>query len=448
MDTMKTDIRFYNSLSRKLETFEPITPGLVLLYVCGPTVYSDPHIGNMRPAVVFDTLRRYLEFLGYEVRFVSNLTDVDDKIIARAKKENVTEAVIAERYIKAYRELLASLAIRPYYMEPRVTDFIPEIISYISDLIAKKAAYVVDGDVYFRVRSVPTYGILNNFSVDDLLVGARVERNEQKESPSDFVLWKKTSEGLNWLSPWGRGRPGWHTECCVMVEAIFGGLIDIHGGGSDLRFPHHENEIAQAMAHDGHSLAHYWLHNGLLNLEGGKMSKSLGNVILAKDFITEHGGNLFRLLLLSTHYRSPLTVSEKTISSTKIELARIADVFHRLAIKLQLLRARPFTEELAIEPFLDAMADDLNTANALTVLFTFLKSANAHLRLEPVDPKLLAKDFASLCAMLAILGIEFTCPRLSEDDLKLHEEYLACRARKDYTASDRIRAILVKKGIL
>lgn len=442
------DVRFYNSLSDKLEPFKPIRPGEVSIYCCGPTVYDDAHVGNMRPVVVFDTLRRFMECLGYDVKLVSNITDVDDKIIKRAIAEKKSEAEIAGKYITAYGDLLKELNVEPYFMQPRVTEFMPEIISYIKDLVDKDAAYVSDGDVYFRVSSIKDYGELSNVNINDLIVGARVEGNEKKESPLDFALWKHTDEGITWDSPWGRGRPGWHTECCVMVHSAFGGLIDIHGGGFDLKFPHHENEIAQAKAHDGTKLADYWLHNGFLNIAGNKMSKSLGNIVTAKDFIAGHGGNVLRLLILSAHYRAPLTLSEKTVAAAESELARIRDTYSKLAVKLQLNGYSPFGTELDVEAFLKALADDLNTANALSVLFGRLKEANLRLRAEPVDFEALRRDFASIGAMLKILGIAIGYPEVGEEDIALYRRYEALRAAKDFAESDKLRAILIKKGIL
>ena len=323
------EIKLFNSLTNKIETFKPLRENEVSIYCCGPTVYGDAHVGNIRPVIVFDTLRRFFERVGYDVKLVSNFTDVDDKIIKKAIEEGVTETVITDRYIAAYKDVLEKLNVKPHYKNPRVTEYMGFIISYIQDLIDKGAAYEINGDVFFRISSINDYGELSNIKVDDLVVGARIEENSKKESPLDFVLWKKTDEGIKWQSPWGLGRPGWHTECCVMINSIFGGKIDIHGGGFDLKFPHHENEIAQAKVHDHSKIANIWMHNGFVNFGNEKMSKSLGNVVLAKDAIAKYGGNVMRLLILSTHYRAPVSFTEETVLSSKNELDKIQKLYNQ-----------------------------------------------------------------------------------------------------------------------
>ncbi|HNY75014.1 MAG TPA: cysteine--tRNA ligase, partial [Bacilli bacterium] len=266
------EVRVFNSLTDRIETFVPLKPREVSIYVCGPTVYSDPHIGNLRPVVVFDVLRRMFISLGYKVTFVSNFTDVDDKIINRAISEKKSEEEISNHYIQAFQKVSEAVHSLAPDVAPRVTEYIPDIIRYIEELIDKNAAYVIDGDVYFRVSSIADYGELSNINIDDLISGARIEENSKKESPLDFVLWKKTTIGINWESRWSRGRPGWHTECCVMINSLFSdGKIDIHGGGFDLKFPHHENEIAQSKAHNNNSIATYWMHNGFINFGEDKM---------------------------------------------------------------------------------------------------------------------------------------------------------------------------------
>lgn len=299
------EIYLYNSLTNKKELFKSINKGQVNIYVCGPTVYDDPHIGNLRPAVDFDLLKRLFLYVGYNVKYVSNYTDVDDKIINRAIKENKTEKEISEYYINEYEKILSSLNILPAEVHPRVTNYMDKIIKFIDELVKKNAAYQVKDDVYFRVNSVSDYGTLSNIKLDDLQAGARIEENSDKENPFDFVLWKKTAKGITWPSPWGDGRPGWHTECCVMIDDIFRNTIDIHGGGFDLKFPHHTNEIAQFEANYNKPLANYWMHNGFININNEKMSKSLMNGFLAKDFINEHGGLFTRYLLLTTYYKIP-----------------------------------------------------------------------------------------------------------------------------------------------
>ena len=271
---MIMEIRLYNSLTRKIEVLHPIKAGEVSMYVCGPTVYNYPHIGNMRPVVTFDTLRRFLEYVGFKVTYVSNFTDVDDKIINAAKEEGKTEKELTTHYINEFKKTIHAMGSLDPHITPKVTEYIDKIIAYISKLVELDAAYVKDGDVYFRVSSVSDYGCLSNINLDDIMVGARIEENNKKESPYDFALWKKTDEGINWDSPWGRGRPGWHTECCVMIDTIFNNKIDIHGGGYDLKFPHHENEIAQCEAMHHHKIANIWMHNAFININNEQMSKS------------------------------------------------------------------------------------------------------------------------------------------------------------------------------
>lgn len=444
------DVKIFNSLTNKVEVLKPIKEGQVSIYCCGPTVYGDAHVGNIRPPIVFDTFSRFLTHLGYEVKFVSNFTDVDDKIINRALKEGVSEAEITDKYISAYRSVLESLNVKKAYKNPRVTEYMGEIISYIDDLVKNGSAYNVDGDVFFRVSSVPHYGELANVNIDDLMVGARIEENSKKESPLDFALWKKTEAGIKWDSPWGKGRPGWHTECCVMIDSIFGNeKIDIHGGGFDLKFPHHENEIAQAKAHDHNKLANIWMHNGFVNFGDEKMSKSLGNVVLAKDAIAKYGANAMRLLILTTHYRAPVQFTEETITSTQNELARISKTFSQLAVSLQVNNiALDAKKDIDLSAFLNYLADDFNTANAMTELFNVLKQSNQDLRKNPLDLEAISKDFSTLKTMLDIFGLDIKYPLLSEEDKEIYHQYLAYKAQKDFENSDKLRNILISKNIL
>jgi len=444
------EVRIFNSLTDRIETFVPLKPREVSIYVCGPTVYSDPHIGNLRPVVVFDVLRRMFISLGYKVTFVSNFTDVDDKIINRAISEKKSEEEISNHYIQAFRNVAKAVHSLNPDVAPRVTEFIPDIIRYIEELIDKKAAYAVDGDVYFRVSSITNYGELSNINIDDLISGARIEENSKKESPLDFVLWKKTTIGINWESRWSRGRPGWHTECCVMINSLFpDGKIDIHGGGFDLKFPHHENEIAQSKAHNNNSIANYWMHNGFINFGEDKMSKSLGNVILAKDIIEKYNGNLIRLVLLGTYYRSPLTFTFEVMETAKIELEKIENSYRQLAVSLQLANFDLSEEqETDIPQFMEHLANDLNTPNAITELFAIIKKANGALRQSSLDYLVLRKLFSSIGAMLNILGIFVDYPRLSKEDKHMYAEYLKYKNDKNYAESDRLRKILMAKHIL
>ena len=442
------EIKVFNSLSNKVETLQPLKEKEVSIYCCGPTVYGDAHVGNIRPVIVFDTLRRFLAFLGYDVKLVSNFTDVDDKIINKAQKEGVSEQVITDRYIAAYKNVLAKLNVAPHYLNPRVTEYMPQIIKYIEELVKLGAAYEVDGDVFFRISSIKDYGELSKMKVDDLVVGARIEENSKKESPLDFTLWKKTDVGIQWDSPWGKGRPGWHTECCVMINSIFGGQIDIHGGGFDLKFPHHENEIAQAKAHDHNKIANVWMHNGFVNFGDEKMSKSLGNVVLAKDAIAKYGGNVMRWLILSTHYRAPVSFTEETVQSCANELARIQKAYNQLAVQIQLERGDLNSKQIEVKDFVSAMADDLNTSNAIAAIFEKVKLANVELRKNPKNLQEIQGIFASLGAMLDVFGIKFETPVLTEELRKVYEEYLALKAEKRFEESDKLRDVLIKDNIL
>lgn len=442
------EARFFNTLTNKADVLKPIRDGEVSIYCCGPTVYGDAHVGNARPPIVFDTLSRFLEYIGYDVKLVSNFTDVDDKIIKKALQEGVSESVITERYIAAYKEVLKDLHIKPHYKNPRVTEYMPQIINYINDLVNIGAAYVIDGDVFFRISSVKDYGELSKIKLDDLVVGARIEENSKKESPLDFVLWKKTDVGIQWDSPWGKGRPGWHTECCVMINSIFKGAIDIHGGGFDLKFPHHENEIAQAKAHDHNKIANIWMHNGFVNFGDEKMSKSLGNVVLAKDAIAKYGGNTIRLIILSTHYRAPVSLTDETISTALNELDRINKAYKQLAVKIQTLGGSLESGKVKIDPFLFALADDFNTSNALTSLFDNIKEINQELRKNPTNLDALEGLYASLQAMLYIFGIELETPLLTDEIKDIYNKYLSCKKEKRFEESDKLRNILIEKNIL
>lgn len=444
------DLRIYNSLTNKIEDFKPIKENEVSLYVCGPTVYNYVHIGNMRPVVVFDTLRRLLTYLGYNVKYVSNYTDVDDKIIKRALELNMPENEVTEMYIKAFEEDLKNINAMKPDITPRVTEYMPQIIEFIDNLVSIGAAYVVDGDVYFRVEKIHSYGELSNTKIDDLLVGARIEENSKKESPLDFTLWKHTDVGIKWDSPWSKGRPGWHTECVVMINALFeNGHIDIHGGGFDLKFPHHENEIAQSQACHCHSIANYWMHNGFININNEKMSKSLGNVVTAHDALKQYGGNSVRLLLISTHYRAPVNFSTDLLLANNTELTKMSNVMKQLAVKLQLNNVDLNSKDAAfITPFLDAMKDDLNTSNALSEVYSVIRLANQALRQKEVDLKQIEQLFATLRDELYILGLNIEYPLLTIEDKELLNQYNNAKANKDFALSDNLRAKLIEKNIL
>ena len=443
-------ITVYNSLTNSLEEFKPVVPGKVSMYVCGPTVYNYPHIGNMRPVVVFDTLRRFLRYVGYDVTYVSNFTDVDDKVIKAAQKEGKSEKELTEFYINEFLKVTNLIGSEKPNITPKVTEYIQKIISYIDELVKLGAAYVVDGDVYFRVEKIKDYGALSGINVEDLKVGARVEENSKKESPLDFALWKKTDEGIKWDSPWGKGRPGWHTECCVMIDTIFPNQnIDIHGGGYDLKFPHHENEIAQSEAMHHSKIANYWMHNAFINFGNEKMSKSLGNVVYAKDMIERYGGAVTRLVILNAHYRQPVNFTEETVNAAIQEVNKMQMAYKQMALKLQLNHVDLSKgQPVYIDKFIEAMADDLNTANALAELYNLIKESNQTIRTQNIDYEKLDNQFKTLTDMFEILGLNITYTKMTDEDYALYDQYLASKAEKNFEKSDEIRKILISKGIM
>jgi len=444
------ELKFYNSLSNSLEDFKTLEDKKVSMYVCGPTVYNYPHIGNMRPVVVFDTLRRFLTYIGYEVTYVSNYTDVDDKIIKAAKQEGKSEKELTDFYIKEFEKTVKGIGSQIPSITPRVTEYIDKIIAYIDNLVKIDAAYEKDGDVYFRVEKIKDYGALSGINVEDLRVGARVEENSQKESPLDFALWKKTDEGIKWDSPWGKGRPGWHTECCVMIDTIFPRhYIDIHGGGYDLKFPHHENEIAQSEATHGNKIAHYWMHNAFINFGNEKMSKSLGNVVYAKDMIAQYGGPVTRLVILNAHYRQPVNFTDETVKEAEQVILRMQMAYKQAALKLQsnnidLNEGKP----LFINKFLEALANDLNTSNALAELYNILKDINQQIRSKETDFVLLNNLFKTLTDMFYVLGLDINYVKFDDEISSLYKEYLLSKENKDFAKSDEIRKILIEKGVM
>ncbi len=376
-------LKVYNTLTAKEEEFVPINPGQVKIYVCGVTVYDVNHVGHGRSLIVFDMIRRYLRYLGYNVTFVRNFTDVDDKIINRAKNECLPFTVIADRYIKSYYEDAENFKIEPADIEPRVTTHIPDIISFIEKLVEKGYAYEVDGDVYFSVRKFKDYGKLSKRSIDELIAGARVEPGEKKKDPLDFALWKASKAGEPaWDSPWGKGRPGWHTECCAMIFKHLGETIDIHGGGLDLTFPHHENELAQAEALTDRPFAKYWIHNGLVTVNGQKMSKSLGNYITLKEIYEKYHPDVLRLLVLSVHYRSPLDFSWDKLEETKKAYDRLKNAIEEVDILEKLPENPEFEGHLydavtkAEQDFYAAMSDDFNTPEAFAALYGLVREMN------------------------------------------------------------------------
>ena len=454
-------MKLYNTLTKRKEEFEPIVPGQVSMYVCGPTVYNFIHIGNARPMIVFDTVRRYMEHKGWKVNYVSNFTDVDDKIIARANEEGVSTEEISERYIRECRQDMKDMNVREATTHPRATQEIDGMIEMISALIEKGFAYEVNGTVYFRTRKDPHYGKLSHKNLDDLRSGGRallVTGEDEKEDPLDFVLWKPKKEGEpSWPSPWSDGRPGWHIECSVMSRKYLGETIDIHAGGEDLVFPHHENEIAQSECCNGVPFAHYWLHNAFLNIDNRKMSKSLGNFFTVREIKEKYDLQVLRFFMLSAHYRSPLNFSAELMESAASGLERIVNAVDNLNYLLQNAKAEEMTDEeraLAGEAaaftdrFDEAMDDDLNTADAIAVLFELVKFANTHLNAGR-SRQLLEQVKNQILELGDVLGLilEKKEEVLDADIEKMIAERQAARKAKDFARADAIRAQLLDMGI-
>lgn len=443
-------IRLYNTKTLQIEEFKPIHEGHVDMYVCGPTVYNYAHIGNARPMIVFDVLKRLFEAEGYSVTYVSNFTDVDDKIIKKAAEENTTEAVIAQRYIDAYQEVRTLLNTELPDITPRVTETMDKIIEFIDKLVKTGHAYEVNGDVYFSVESVPTYGEISHQHLDQLEAGARIETNDQKKNPYDFALWKKTDMGIKWNSPWGEGRPGWHTECVVMINDNIGDCIDIHGGGMDLKFPHHENEAAQQEAMHGNTLANYWVHNAMVNIDGQKMSKSLGNTMWAKDVVLSLGTNLTRWLVSSVHYRKELNFSDETIETARKELDKVLTPLKQAYIKAALanyVMGDDYDKE-SYRAFLDCLDDDMNTPNAYAVIFETVKKLNQTLRQREIDFAQVALYRNAVEKMLDVLGIIVDKPVIEETEKELFAKWNQAKADKDFDSADKYRNELAEKGLL
>ena len=402
------NIKIYNSLTNQLEQFVTLKENEISMYVCGPTVYNHMHIGNARPVIFFDTVKRFFKYIGYKVTYASNFTDIDDKIIKAALQEGVTEDVITTRYIKAFLDACEAVGCEMDVIRPKVTENIPAILEFVEKLVDNGNAYVSGDDVYFKVSSDPKYGVLSNQKLDELELGARIDVNEGKLDPRDFTLWKKTSDlGKKWDSVFGSGRPGWHTECVVMIRKIFGGLIDIHGGGTDLRFPHHENEIAQNYCLHNDYLANYWVHNARLDLRGEKMSKSLGNVVWLKDIIKEYHPNAFRLAILANHYRQVINYQDDMMRQMQGEWEKIEKLYVSVFRKLELQDALTDGKVLDVmDEFLSEMAYDFNTANAITHMYSLMKKMNADIRKNDLSIEILQSEFKTFKDMLYVLGIK------------------------------------------
>ena len=457
------EMRLYNTLTRKKEEFVPIEKGKVRMYVCGPTVYNYIHIGNARPMIIFDTVRRFFEYKGYEVNYVSNFTDVDDKIIKKAVEEGVSAQEISERYIKAVLEDMQELNIKPATKNPKATEEIDGMIDMISTLIEKGHAYEKNGTVYFKTRSFKEYGKLSKKNIDDLEAGHReikVAGEEEKEDSLDFVLWKPKKEGEPfWPSPWSDGRPGWHIECSVMSKKYLGEQIDIHAGGEDLIFPHHENEIAQSEAANGKEFAHYWLHNGFLNINNEKMSKSKGNFFTVRDIGEKYPYDVLRFFMLSgAHYRMPLNFSADLMEDAKNGLERIKVAVERLDdIAKKKNEAEVSEQEKQViadlkklqTKFDTAMEDDFNTADAISAVFEMVKLVNVGIT-EDSDATLVEEAKKSIVTLMDVLGVPVEPVKeiLDTEIEQLIEERQAARKNKDFQRADEIRDILLEKGIV
>lgn len=451
-------MKIYNTLTGKKEDFQEIEKGKVKMYVCGPTVYNYIHIGNARPFVIFEAFRNYLEYRGYDVTFVQNFTDVDDKIIKRANEENITPKEVADKYIEEYFKDVEALGIRKADYHPRVTETIDDIIKFIEDLEEKGYAYRIGSDVYFDTKKDKEYGKLSGKNIDDLIAGARIDVNEDKKNPTDFALWKEKKEGeIGWDSPWGVGRPGWHIECSVMSWKYLGETIDIHAGGQDLIFPHHENEIAQSECRSGKEFARYWMHNGYINVDNVKMSKSLGNFFTVRDVLKKIDGKVVRFFILLAHYRGPVNYSKELLDSAEKSLSRITNCKENLKFLKENSDGSLREEEKSIveeidktkENYINHLDDDFNTADAISDIFDLVKIINSKIS-EKSSKELIEKASDMLDELTEVLNIANIEEETSQDDTlieKMIEERNQAKKDKDYDKADKIRAELLDMGI-
>ncbi|MDR3149691.1 MAG: cysteine--tRNA ligase [Oscillospiraceae bacterium] len=453
-------MKLYNTMTKRKEEFVPLEPGVVRMYGCGSTVYNFIHIGNARASVFFDSLRRYLEFSGCTVLFAQNFTDIDDKIIKRANEEGISSAELAEKYIAEYQTDAEGLNIRPATFRPRATESIGNIIELIQLLIERGHAYEAGGDVYFDVRSYPPYGKLSGQPLEDLEDGARVEAGVQKRSPADFAMWKAAKPGEpSWNSPWGKGRPGWHIECSAMIRAKLGKTIDIHCGGADLIFPHHENEIAQSEAANGVPMARYWVHNGFITVNNEKMSKSGGNFFIVRDAAKEYGYEAIKLFLLSAHYRNPLNYSAESLEQSKAALQRLYTTLDNLTFISQNSDAETLTaSELTVlsglgkyrEAFIAAMDEDLNTADAIAAVFDLARALNSAAANNP-SREFAVQGISKLRELTDVLGILYGTSEPQSLDAEIEaliEQRQTARKEKNFAEADRIRDELKARGIV
>lgn len=456
-------LRIYNSMTRQAEPFEPLEPGKVNMYVCGPTVYDYIHIGNARPLIFFDVARRYLEYTGYQVNFIVNFTDVDDKMIRKAEQLGSTVPEIAERFIAAYIEDRDALGARPPSVTPRVTDTMDEIVAFIAELVDRGLAYENGGDVYFRTNRFPEYGKLSHKNLDELQYGIRVEVDKRKEHPQDFVLWKAAKPGeIHWSSPWGEGRPGWHIECSAMALKYAGKTLDIHGGGQDLQFPHHECEIAQSESLSGQPLARYWMHNGFVNIDNEKMSKSLGNGVNVREILKTTSPQAIRYLMLAAHYRNPLNFSEDTVRQAENSVERLANsrdnLKHRLKtvhtdIDVQLSEDDDAALARLVEfkrEFAEKMDDDFGTPDAITVWFKVVSEANGYLQRPVAKERVLSEMLQLIADLDGVLGLlpQEEAGLLDQEVDALIAERSEARRNRNFARADEIRDLLSERGIL
>ena len=451
-------MRIYTTLSRKKEEFKPIEEGKARIYVCGPTVYNYFHIGNARPFVVFDTLRKYLEYRGYKVKFVQNFTDVDDKIINKAREEGVTAPEISEKYIAEYFKDAAALNVKKADVHPKVSEHIPEIIDFVSTLIDRGYAYEVNGDVYFSTRKFKGYGKLSKQNIEDLEAGARIAVGEIKEDPLDFALWKaqKEEDEIAWDCPWGKGRPGWHIECSAMAKKHLGDTIDIHAGGQDLQFPHHENEIAQSECCNGVPFANYWMHNGYITIDNEKMSKSKGNFFTVRDILEDYSGEVIRFFLLSGHYRNPINFSDALMEQAKAGLARMENAKENLKHLIANSGGEMTDDEKAAldgydkyrEEFIAAMDDDLNTADAISAIFELVTAINTAVK-DGASREFAQKSLDTLMELATVVGLlqQDADDEIDDEIQKLVDERQEARKARNFARADEIRDMLKERGI-
>ena len=451
-------MKIYNTLTRKKEEFVPIEEGTAKIYVCGPTVYNYFHIGNARPFVVFDTLRKYLQYRGYKVKFVQNFTDVDDKIINRAREEHLTAKEVSEKYIEEYYKDAAALNVTKADVHPRVSEHIPEIIEFVQTLIDKGYAYEVNGDVYFSTRKFNGYGKLSGQNIEDLESGARIAVGEIKEDPLDFALWKaqKEEDEIAWDCPWGKGRPGWHIECSAMSKKHLGDTIDIHAGGQDLQFPHHENEIAQSECCNGVPFANYWMHNGYITIDNEKMSKSKGNFFTVRDILKEYDGEVMRFFLLSGYYRNPINFSDSLMEQAKAGLGRMRNAKETLKHLIANGNGEMTDAEKEAlagydkyrQKFISAMDDDLNTADAISAIFELITVINTAVR-DGASREFAEKSLDTLMELASIVGLlQQDADKAVDDDIQaLVDERQEARKAKNFARADEIRDMLKARGI-